>query len=59
MPVWSPGYYRVEDYAEQLLDLAAEREDRITSYNVCYTKLLRPRSTLSIVLKASPDARNV
>ncbi len=27
MPVWSPGYYRVEDYAEQLLDLAAERED--------------------------------
>jgi len=27
MPVWSPGYYRVEDYAEHLRSLVAERED--------------------------------
>lgn len=27
MPVWSPGYYRVENYAQQLQDFAAEGED--------------------------------
>jgi M61 glycyl aminopeptidase/Peptidase M61 N-terminal domain len=27
MPVWSPGYYRVEDYAAQVSDLSARRPD--------------------------------
>jgi len=27
MPVWSPGFYRVEDYAAQVLDLTARGPD--------------------------------
>jgi predicted metalloprotease with PDZ domain len=27
MPIWSPGYYRVEDYAAQVSDVAAKTTD--------------------------------
>ncbi len=27
MPIWSPGYYRVEDYAKRISDLSARTQD--------------------------------
>ena len=47
MPIWSPGYYRVEDYAAQVSDVAATDQSGKALTGIIVSQLAS--STLSVV----------